>query len=45
MNENDIDVDNPEFIKDIGFLIEVVKSTIYQRHGETSYATDGRVVC
>ena len=33
MSENDIDVDNPEFIKHIGFLVEVVKSTIYQDMG------------
>lgn len=33
MGENDIDVDNPEFIKHIGFLVEVVKSTIYQDMG------------
>ena len=33
MSENDIDVDNPEFIKHIGFLVEVVKSTIYQEMG------------
>ena len=33
MGENDVDVDNPEFIKDIGFLIEVVKSIIYRDMG------------
>ena len=33
MGENDINVDNPEFIKHIGFLVEVVKSTIYQDMG------------
>ena len=33
MSENDIDVDKPEFIKHIGFLVEVVKSTIYQDMG------------
>ena len=33
MSENNIDVDNPEFIKHIGFLVEVVKSTIYQDMG------------
>jgi len=33
MSENDINVDNPEFIKHIGFLVEVVKSTIYQDMG------------
>ena len=33
MSENDIDVDNPEFFKHIGFLVEVVKSTIYQDMG------------
>jgi hypothetical protein len=30
MNENDIDTENPEFIKDIGFLIELVKAIIYR---------------
>lgn len=33
MSENNIDVDNPEFIKHIGFLVEVVKSTIFQDMG------------
>ena len=33
MGENDVDVDNPEFIKDIGFLIEVVKAIIYRDMG------------
>ena len=33
MGENDIDTDNPEFIKDIGFLIELVKSIIYRDMG------------
>ena len=33
MGENDVDVDNPEFIKDIGFLIEVVKSIVYRDMG------------
>lgn len=33
MSENDIDVDNPEFLKHIGFLVEVVKSCIYQDMG------------
>ena len=30
MGENDIDTENPEFIKDIGFLIELVKAIIYR---------------
>ena len=33
MGENEVDVNNPEFIKDIGFLIEVVKSIIYRDMG------------
>ena len=30
MNANDVDTEDPEFIKDIGFLIELVKSIIYR---------------
>ena len=33
MSENDIDVDDPNFIKNIGFLIEVVKCAIYKDMG------------
>jgi hypothetical protein len=33
MNENGMDTENPEFIKDIGFMIEVVKATIYRDMG------------
>ena len=33
MGENEVDVNNPEFIKDIGFLIELVKSIIYRDMG------------
>ena len=33
MGENEIDVNNPEFIKDIGFFIELVKSIIYRDMG------------
>lgn len=33
MGENGVDTDNPEFIKDVGFLIELVKSIIYRDMG------------
>ena len=33
MNANDVDTENPEFIKDVGFLIELVKSIIYRDMG------------
>jgi hypothetical protein len=33
MQENGMDTENPEFIKDIGFMIEVVKATIYRDMG------------
>lgn len=33
MNANDVDTEDPEFIKDIGFLIELVKSIIYRDMG------------
>ena len=33
MNENGLNTDNPEFVKDIGFMIEVVKGTIYRDMG------------
>jgi hypothetical protein len=33
MGENEVDTENPEFIKDIGFLIELVKSIIYRDMG------------
>jgi len=33
MQENGLDTENPEFIKDIGFMIEVVKGTIYRDMG------------
>ena len=30
MGENGIDISNKEFIRDIGFVIEAVKSTVYR---------------
>lgn len=33
MNANDVDTEDPEFIKDVGFLIELVKSIIYRDMG------------
>lgn len=33
LHENGVDTNNTEFIKDIGFLIEFVKSTIYRDMG------------
>tara|TARA_B100000035_G_scaffold19368_1_gene15490 strand:+ start:827 stop:1219 length:393 start_codon:yes stop_codon:yes gene_type:complete len=33
MNENGLDTESPEFVKDIGFMIEVVKGTIYRDMG------------
>ena len=33
MSENGMDVEDPEFIKHIGFLVEVVKSTIFKDMG------------
>jgi len=33
LSENEVDVDDPDFIKNIGFLIEVVKCTIYKDMG------------
>ena len=33
MQENGMDTENPEFIKDIGFMIELVKACIYRDMG------------
>ena len=33
MGENEVDTSDPNFIRDIGFLIELVKSTIYRDMG------------
>ena len=35
LGENDIDTSDPKFIKDVGFLIELVKSIIYRDMGIT----------
>jgi len=33
MGENEVDTSDPNFIRDIGFLIELVKSTVYRDMG------------